>query len=358
METTKIKYSIKKSFLNSLFDYVFFIFGFYLLSLVDFDDLKNFNLKTYFFPILSVVFILAYGKSIFFELLNLRNKIIFSKNHLEVDNKILSWSDISKPKIISKKEYTSKYKIEYEEYYLSLFHKKEKIEIKIDNYSICPEEFKTLLNKYTTIKYTENFMDKTLNNIIGYEEYFELNENEAKKKVSITLSLCENNLEELIKFCENNLFTDTDKVNFIYYCLSNKPEKWDTFLTNEFLKVYKMSIINNDNFDTLYPVLENIIVEDIDTIEAEKVRTELFSQINSSNLLIRLRTIQLINFWVDNELLNKFPTITSKLKLKLKDDNWKVRWNAHNVLKENEIEVDSLGFMDRIRAKYQNQYDA
>jgi len=99
------------------------------------------------------------------------------------------------------------------------------------------------------------------------------------------------------------------------------------------------------------------MVEDLDTIEAETVRTELFNQLNSTNLLIRLKTIQLINYWLDNEILMKNPVLTSKLKSKLKDENWKVRWNANNILKENEIEVDNLGLWDRIKAKYQNQYE-
>lgn len=356
METIEIKYSIRKSLLNSLYDYVFFILGFYLLSLVDIDELKNFNFNTYFIPILSFFFILAYGKRIFLELLNFKNKIIFSKNYLEVNNKIINWLDITKPKIISKKEYTSKYRIEYEEYYLSLFYKKEKIEIKIDNYNLNPEEFKSLINKYSTSKNTINLTDKTFKNIIGYEEYFELNEKESEKEVVKTLALCEKNIDELTKFCNNNLFIETDKINFIYYCLSEKPEKWDRFLTTEFLRVFKISL-NNNNFNNLYPLLDNIMVDDIKTLEAENVRTELFNQINTTNLLIRLKTIQLINYWVDNEILANNTNLTFKLKSKLNDENWKVRWNAYNILKENEIAVDKLGIMDKIKAKYQNQYE-
>lgn len=356
MESTEIKYSLKYSLLNSAFDYIFFFFGFYLLSLIDFDELKIFSFDVYFLPVLSILFIFFYGKRIIIELLNLNNKIIFSKQHIQINNRVLNWLDITKQQIITKKEYTSKYRIEYEEYYLSLFYKKEKIEIKIDNYNLKPEEFKALINKYSTIKNTINLTDKTFKNIIGYEEYFELNESETEKEVSKTLALCEKNIDELTKFCEKNIFIETDKVNFIYYCLSDKPEKWDAFLTNEFLRIYKISIIDN-NFNTLYPLLENIMVEEINTLEAENVRTELFNQINTPNLLIRLKTIQLINYQVDNEILVKNTNLTFKLKSKLNDENWKVRWNAHNLLKENEIEVDKLGIMDKIKAKFFNQYE-
>mgnify|MGYP006351653041 FL=1 len=99
------------------------------------------------------------------------------------------------------------------------------------------------------------------------------------------------------------------------------------------------------------------MVEEINTLEAENVRTELFNQINTPNSLIRLKTIQLINYWVDNEILVKNTNLTFKLKSKLNDENWKVRWNAHNLLKENEIEVDKLGIMDKIKAKFFNQYE-
>jgi predicted transcriptional regulator len=70
-----------------------------------------------------------------------------------------------------------------------------------------------------------------------------------------------------------------------------------------------------------------------------------------------LYTIQLTNLWVDNEILKKNPVLISKLKSKLKSENWKVRWNANAVLKENEIEIENLGVMDRIKAKYLNQYE-
>lgn len=356
METTEIKYSIKKSLLNSVFDYIIVIFGFYLLSLVEIDKLKVFSFNNYFLPTLSSIVIFFHGKRIILELLNFKNKIIFTKEQLQINSNVYKWTDISKQKIITKKESASNSKREYEEFYLSLCHKKEIIEIKIDNYSLNSDEFKELLIKYSKSNINTNSTNKSFSNIIGYEEYFELNESDSEKEVSRTLTLCKKNIDELIKFCEENTFSETDKVNFIYYCLSGEPKKWDEFLTNEFLRVYKLALISN-NFNTLFPLLENIMVEDIDTKQAEIVRTELFNQINSTNLLTRLKTIQLINCWVDKDILMKNPVLTLKLKSKLDDENWKVRWNTHNVLKENEIEVDNLGIMDSIKAKYQNQYE-
>lgn len=356
LETTEIKYSLKYSFLNSAFDYIIFIFGFYLLSLININELKVFSFNNYFLPALSLIFIFFYGKRIILELLNLKNKIIFTKDHLQINNKVYKWADISKQQIISKKEYTPKYNLEYKEFYLSFIHKKEKIELKIDNYVLSTNEFKNLLTKYSTTKDKTNSTDKTFKNIFTYDEYFELNESESEKEISKTLALCEKNINGLTKFCIENTFNETDKVNFIYYCLSEEPKKWDNFLTNEFLRVYKLSLIDN-SFNILFPLLENIMVEDIDTKDAELVRTELFNQINSTNLLIRLKSIQLINCWVDKEILEKNQILTSKLKSKLNDENWKVRWNAHNVLKDNEIEVENLGIMDKLKAKYQNQYE-
>ena len=124
MESTEIKYSLKYSLLNSAFDYIFFFFGFYLLSLIDFDELKIFSFDVYFLPVLSIIFIFFYGKRIIIELLSLNNKITFSKQHIQINNRVLNWLDITKQQIITKKKYTSKYRIEYEEYYLSLFYKK------------------------------------------------------------------------------------------------------------------------------------------------------------------------------------------------------------------------------------------
>lgn len=354
MQTTEIQYSIKKSLSSSIFDYVIFILGFYLLSLVKIEELKVFTVNNYLIPSLSSIFIFFYGKRIITELLNFKNKIIFSKEQLQINNNVYKWTNISKQKVITKKEYTPKYKIEYDEFYLSLCHKKEMIEIKIDNYSLNSDEFKELLIKFSKSK--TNSINKSFTNIIAYEEYLELDESDSEKEVSRTLTLCKKNINELIKFCEENTFIESDKVNFIYYCLSDEPKKWDKFLTNEFLRVYKLALISN-GFNTLFPLLENIMVEDIATKEAEIIRKELFNQINSTNLSIRLKTIQLINYWVDKDILIKKPVLTLKLKSKLDDENWKVRWNSHYVLKENEIEVDNLRVIDSIKAKYQNQYE-
>ena len=109
MEKVEIRYSIKYLLLEIFGNLVFVVLGFYLLTVINFNELKNFKVKDFIIPLLSILFIFSFGKKVITECLNFRKKIILSRNGIELNKRLFKWQDIRKQKIISKKGSTPKY---------------------------------------------------------------------------------------------------------------------------------------------------------------------------------------------------------------------------------------------------------
>lgn len=356
MEKIEFTYSLKNLIINILGNLFFISVGLFLFTIVDFSEIKIFKLSAFIIPLVSITFIYSYGKALVIELLNFNKKIIFSNNGVEYDEKKFEWNNISKPKVISKKGYENKFEIE--EVLLTFQYKTEKIEIKIDNYNTNSEEISSLLKKYKGNSSISQMHIKgnVFDDIIGYEDYIELDENKSEKAIANTIKICSENTDNLKQFCEKNLFKESDKINFIFYCLSEYSKNWDTFLTTEFLRIYEISILEN-KISELFPLLENITVEDIESQNASKIREKLTYQLNSNNIIIRFKTLELLRYWVDADILKVNKNITTKIRAMQNDQNWKIRWNAHKILEENNVFSSNLIFVDKLRAKILNQYE-
>jgi len=57
MEKIEIRYSIKNLLFKVFGNLVFVLLGFYLLKLTDFQEVKNFKIKDYIMPLVSILFI-------------------------------------------------------------------------------------------------------------------------------------------------------------------------------------------------------------------------------------------------------------------------------------------------------------
>ncbi|OXA69853.1 hypothetical protein B0A67_18110 [Flavobacterium aquidurense] len=196
-----------------------------------------------------------------------------------------------------------------------------------------------------------------LESIISYEEYSNL-DFEASEKVEAEIEkLCRDNIEELKRFCTDKLFLETDKISLIYYSLSECENYsfWNDFLTKEFARVFEIAI-NQNKMAQLYPLLENITVDETDSLDAEKVREILVKELDNKILEIRFNSLSLLEYWLDFDGIGIKQSVISKLREKTKDTNWKIRWNAHNMLKERNILVQDLSLMDKIRGRYGNIY--
>ncbi|MFG4003076.1 hypothetical protein [Flavobacterium aquidurense] len=196
-----------------------------------------------------------------------------------------------------------------------------------------------------------------LESIISYEEYSNL-DFEASEKVEAEIEkLCRDNIEELKRFCTDKLFLETDKISLIYYSLSECENYsfWNDFLTKEFARVFEIAI-NQNKMAQLYPLLENITVDETDSLDAEKVREILVKELDNKILEIRFNSLSLLEYWLDFDGIGIKQSVISKLREKTKDTNWKIRCNAHNMLKERNIQVQDLSLMDKIRGRYGNIY--
>ena len=196
-----------------------------------------------------------------------------------------------------------------------------------------------------------------LDSIMGYEEYSNL-DFEASEKIEVeTEKLCRDNIEELKRYCVDKLFSETDKINLIYYSLSECENYsfWTDFLTKEFARVFEIAITQN-KMDQLYPLLENITVDDSDSLDAEKVREMLVKELDNQKPEIRFNSLALLDYWLDFNGVGIQQAVISKLREKTKDTNWKIRWNAHKILTDRKIQVKDLNLMDKIRGRYGNTY--
>ena len=192
---------------------------------------------------------------------------------------------------------------------------------------------------------------------IGYEEYSNLDFEASEKIEAETEKLCRDNIEELKRYCVDKLFSETDKINLIYYSLSECENYsfWTDFLTKEFARVFEIAITQN-KMDQLYPLLENITVDDSDSLDSEKVREMLVKELDNQKPEIRFNSLTLLDYWLDFNGVGIQQAVISKLRDKTKDTNWKIRWNAHKILTDRKIQVKDLNLMDKIRGRYGNTY--
>lgn len=358
MEKIEIRYSILYSILKIIGNLVFVGLGFYILSLIKFDEWTEFKISDYLFLIVPILFIYLFGKKIIVEFLNFNKKIIFSEAGLEFNKKFYEWNNIKKQEVVLEKDYSGKYSSKYEELYLRFEYFKETVLINVEDYKTTEDEIKTLLTKYSKkIKSTNTSTNNksSLSEIIGFEDYMDLDEEDSEEEIKTTEKICKKNIEQLKMYCAQNLFTETDKISFIYYSLSENSINWEAFLTTEFLRVYEISLIEN-KITELFPVLQNILIDNNDAVNSDKIREKLTKELDNKNLLIRFQTLELLSYWIDNETLLKNPYIVSKLKQKLKDENWKIRWQVNSLLKRNAILVENLSLMDQLKGKFLNQY--
>ncbi|PBJ08311.1 HEAT repeat domain-containing protein [Flavobacterium sp. ACN6] len=352
MEKTVLNYSVKGAILNILWNLVFVGLGFYLLSLINFEKF-TFKFADLVLPVIALIFIIGYGKKAVVILFSLNKKIIFSPQGIELNTTFYDWKNIKYQKVIAKKEYTPKYKMEYQEFYLNFIYKQETIEIKIDDYKVSEDEVKELLKKYTIPAIRNeavyNSVDD-LDQIITLDKYYELEYDESEEAIKNLQKLAEKDLNTVKSFCESQLFTQSDKVSFIYYSLSEDEDidKWADFLSAEFSRVYQIALAQNKTKE-LSPILTEILVEDISSASADQVRETLVKGLDHKKAATRLNALEFLQDWMDEEVLKSNMTIVSKLRQKLKDPEWKIRWEASKLLKQNNIAFEGLSSIDKLR---------
>ncbi|MEG0851217.1 MAG: hypothetical protein RSF34_06555 [Flavobacterium sp.] len=186
--------------------------------------------------------------------------------------------------------------------------------------------------------------------IITLDEYYELEHEESEEAIKDIQKLAVKDLDSVKRFCENQLFTQSEKVSFIYYSLSEDEEidKWADFLSDEFTRVYQIAV-NENKIKELSPVLNEILVENITSYNADGVREILLKCLDHKDLETRLNALEFLPDWIDEQVLQSNPAVVSKLRQKLKDPEWKMRWETSKLLEQNKIVFESLSTLDKLR---------
>lgn len=357
LEKTVLNYSIKGGLLNILWNLVFVALGFYLLSLINFEKL-SFKFADIFLPIVAVMFIITYGKKVGVILFNINKQIVFTQEGLEINGIFYDWKSIIFPRVISKEEYTGKYNLKYTEFYLNFMYQQKTVEIKIDDYATSENEVKELLKKYTSKFSPEPIIEETMvynpihdfNQIITMDQYYDLEHEDSEQAIQDVQKLAVKDLEGIKRFCENQLFVQPNKVSFVYYSLSEDEDidKWADFLSAEFSRVYQIAL-NQNKIKEVSPVLFEILVEDITSYSADRVRETLLKGLDNRELDTRVNALEFLEDWIDEAVLRNNPAIVSKLRQKLKDPEWKMRWKTSKLLEQNKIAFESLSMLDKLR---------
>lgn len=357
MEKTVLNYSIKGGVFQILWNLVFVVLGVYLFSRTNFERI-TFTFFHLVLPVVAVLFIIVYGIKAIMTLSNFHKKIILSQEGIELNETFFEWKDIVFPRVFFKTEHTAKFNMSYKEFYLTFVYKQETIEIKIDDFDVSENEIKELLKKYTP-KYTPSLMNEEklvyepihdFDQIITLEQYYDLEHEDSEEAIKDVQKLAVKDLDAVRRFCENQLFVQPDKVSFVYYSLSEDDEidKWADFLSEEFCRVYQIAL-NQNKVKELTPVLYEILVENITSYRADRVREALLKGLDNKDLDTRLNALEFLQDWTDEAVLKSNLTVVSKLRQKLKDPEWKMRWKTSKFLEQNKIAFESLSTLDKLR---------
>ncbi|MNY31140.1 hypothetical protein D3C86_1652890 [compost metagenome] len=91
------------------------------------------------------------------------------------------------------------------------------------------------------------------------------------------------------------------------------------------------------------------MVENITSYHADLVRQVLLKGLDHRELETRLNALEFLEDWIDEAFLKNNLAIVSKLRQKLKDPEWKMRWKTSKLLEQNKIAFESLSTLDKLR---------
>lgn len=359
-EKTIIKQSLETFLLNFLGNLAITIFGVYLIYISEFSFLLlNFN----FSFLIGLLFVAYYGflclKNVYYFFYK-KKHLILSNRGIEFNQKLYSWSEIKNERIIEKEEYSNKYT--YMMQYFSFRTKGNLHEFKLEDYHITDTELVQLLKIYrnrTSKKTTMNTQPNDFESILNYEEYLDLSLEEGEKYLKKIREIAEEKRNEIESYLITSTINSTSQHSLIYSALTEDFQKWKTLLSNEFIRLFEQAK-KSSNYEDIFEALDEILPDDCpNSEEVKKVVYYLYNELNNSNKKIRHKAIWYISFWLDEDNYHKFPEIINRIKEKLNDNYWKIRWMANNVLMDypnvNREEI-KLNFWDKIKSKYGNPY--
>lgn len=162
-------------------------------------------------------------------------------------------------------------------------------------------------------------------------------------------------IEEVRNTFEQKVFSG---IGVIYEALSQKPEKWGLFFKEEYQRAFEKAGKSNEPVDILDCLEEIGYVEERGWSGLDEIINILHSYISNPNDVLRFKSIEHLHEWLTEENIADYPHIVSGLKDKLKDQNWKIRFAAKDVLEDlNRLPKGyKMSFADKMKAKIISPY--
>lgn len=365
-----INYSTLSQSVQLLGYLIFIIGGIYFISLVGFDY-KKYEGFEYVMIAIAFYLIITYLYKIVRVLKKSSEKdvLIICNDGIVLNSEKMLWNHIKNEKIIKKQEYVehSKYKVDVQ--YLSLMHQNKNIDFKIDELDhqdyLIEQYLKVFRERFQKTNFRHENLQKEeketfiFENILKINDLFLLSEKERGENLENISLLAQNNPSELKKYCESILdFTDTN-LDSIYYALSEKGNYFEDFLANEFIRLFEAAKKSKDSKE-VFNILDEIYHDGESSSASKKVTDYLYQELSNIEDRIRLKALNFINLWLNEEDISKGNTIIQKMKMMIKDRNWKIRWCANNILSSYNIfqkDEIAISFQDKLNAKFNNQYE-
>lgn len=348
---------------------IFIILGMYFIKLAGLDYTK-YKRGDYFMIGISTFFIISYSIKIIkvIKKYSAKNILIISNNGIQLNHEYMIWSNIKNEKTLIKQEFTEYSKYETEVKYLSLYHKNKKIEFKIDDLDTADYFIEQYLKLYKNRFLKQNFRSSfkkmpekdfsVFESIPKIDDLFSLDEKELQKNLDNIGVLAKNNPDELKSYCESITNFEETNLDSIYYALSENAEDWKDFLDNEFIRLFE--IAKKDPFsNNIFDILDEILYELEPSQSSRKIIDYLYKELSNTNDKIRLKALNLINAWLEEDI-SKSNIIIQKILMMTKDNNWKIRWCAHDILSSYNIFSDdeiAIPLADKLKAKINNPYE-
>ncbi|RKS97867.1 hypothetical protein [Chryseobacterium defluvii] len=342
---------------------IFIILGFYFLNLTGFEY-KKFSRQDYFILLIAGALIVGYAWKIIKKIIQISSNkagLFISNRGIALHgNSLMNWNEIRNEKVITREERTdgSRYKTEVK--YLSLFHQSKGIELKIDDLDIADYTLEQYLKIYrerfnqTIDNSSEKETRSVFESIINIDALLSLSEKELDNEIKKINSLAEKYPQDLAKYCETIVDFKESNLNTIYFALSENSDIWGDFLASEFIRLFEKAKISKDQ--EIYHVMDEIICDSY----FPKVTTYLYNELNNTYDRIRLKALWYMDSWMDFENIQKNDHMVQKIVKMLKDNHWKIRWMANNVLTNFNIfqkEEIEISFIDKLKGKVGNPYE-
>ncbi|MBB4805183.1 hypothetical protein HNP38_000455 [Chryseobacterium defluvii] len=365
---TNIKYSLSESITNILLYIILIVFGIFLCSLIGFKY-EQYDRSDYLSIAVGLFLIIGSITKVIkiIRKISLPSVLAISNQGITLNStQKMMWNDIKDEKIITRMEYSdSKYKSEVK--YLTLYHKSKKVELKLEVLNIADytleqylKIYRNRFNQHHKISTSDNSEEKpasAFENIMNIDALFALPEKEFETEIKNIGDIAEKNTRELTGYCEHVLDFENTNLRTIYFALSENSDVWGDFLSGEFIRLFEKAKTTNDK--EIYSVLDEITCE-YDRRYSPRVANYLYNELNSSKDTAKSKALWYISSWMDGTNLQKSDPIVQKIVKMLKDDHWKIRWMAHDILtslgifKEEEIAISS---MDKLKGKTGNPYE-